>query len=79
MLLPSEMHSASIWHSAILSDRLRFSLEAIILQTVIKFIVYPTEKNPIGISFGSDAYRIFFYAYRFLRLTCQKSSLPVIS
>ncbi len=68
MLLPSRMRSASIWHSAILSDRLRFSLETITHQTVIKFIVYPTEKNPIGISFESDAYRIFFYAYRILFL-----------
>ena len=78
MLPLSEMRSASIWHSVILSDRLRLGLGST-PQTVVRFMIYPTEKNPTGISSGSDAYRIFFYAYRILRLACQNFPPPVMS
>lgn len=85
MLPLSEMRSASIWLSVILSDRLRLGLGST-PQTVVRFMIYPTEKNPTGISSGSDAYRIFFYAYRIffyayriLRLACQNFPPPVMS
>lgn len=75
MLPLSEMRSASIWHSVILSDRLRLGLGST-PQTVVRFMIYPTEKNPTGISSGSDAYRIFFLCLSDFKARVSKFSSP---